>query len=271
MGERIRDVLLDSAAGSLAKDNALALLDKAYETQNGKLPSRFVLPPEVENMKLSVMRGQSMQSTYGNMFLWLQAKDGFAAHVKEMSVRRLPDEPLLDLQTGRGKLAIRHLRAGYEDLVLEVTGIDTPPADGVYSIHLGLDDGRAVDGWVIARGLAASTSPEVSSPTPSISFSDPNPELRWKPFTSPQFGSFEQRSLSIYVHDEGRKRTAWDYWVGSPGDLSSVRVGKHPGAPETKLTPGTYWFALTASEERKFGPVRLSRSSQTGVPFNVVE
>lgn len=271
MGERIRDVLLDPTSGELAKENAFELLDKAYDAQKGALPSRSVLPAGFENMKLGVMHGQGPNAPYGTIYLYVQAVEGTGAHVTEMSVRRLPGEVLLDLRSARGKLAIRRNRPGFEDLVLEVTGVESPPADGVYAIRIAVDDGRLFDGWVIARGMASTATPEVLSPTPSISFSDPNPELRWTPFTSPQYAPFEQRTLSVYVHDEGNHKAAWDYWLASPGSLSTVRVGNHPAAPKTTLSPGSYWFSLTASEERKFGPVRLARSSQTGVPFNVVK
>lgn len=270
MGERIRETLLDAASSLSERENAFALLDKAYEQNAGKLPSRFVLPPQVENVKLGATFSRSQNNSHGNLFLWMQVQEGFAAHITSMSVRRLPSETLLDMKTGPGRLAIQHHRPGFEDLVLEATNIATPPADGVYSIHVGLDDGREVDGWVIGRGLASSATPEVLSPAPSAVVRGSNPELHWKPFTSPQYAAFEQRSLSVYVHDEGRQKTAWDYWVANPGDLGTVRVGNPPGTVG-KLEPGTYWLALTASEERRFGPVRLSRSSQTGVPFHVTE
>jgi hypothetical protein len=271
MGERIRETLLDPAASPSERENALALLDKAYEKNAGKLPSRFVLPAQVENVKLAATFSRSRNDTHSNVFLWMQVQEGFAAHVSSMTVRRLPSETLLDMKAGPGRLAVQHHRPGFEDLVLEATNITTAPADGVYAIHVGLDDGREVDGWVVGRGLAASATPEVLSPAPSTVIAGPHPEVTWKPFTSPQYAAFEQRSLSVYVHDEGRQKTAWDYWVANPGDLGSVRIGSPPGAPVGKLEPGTYWLALTASEERKFGPVRLSRSSQTGVPFHVTE
>lgn len=271
MGERIRETLLDPAASPSERENAFALLDKAYERNGGKLPSRFVLPAQVENVKLGATFSRSRSDTHSNVFLWMQMQEGFAAHVTSMSVRRLPSETLLDMKTGPGRLSIQHHKPGFEDLVLEATNVTAPPMDGVYAIHVGLDDGREVDGWVVGRGLASSATPEVLSPAPSTVVAGPHPEVTWKPFTSPQYAAFEQRSLSVYVHDESRQKTAWDYWVANPGDLGSVRVGNPPGAPVGKLEPGTYWLSVTASEERKFGPVRLSRSSQTGVPFHVAE
>src|SRR4051794_10682473 len=48
VGDRVRDVLLDARSSELVKENALELLDKAYEVQKGKLPLRFVLPPGFE-------------------------------------------------------------------------------------------------------------------------------------------------------------------------------------------------------------------------------
>lgn len=37
-----------------------------------------------------------------------------------------------------------------------------------------------------------------------------------------------------------------DRWTAEPGELSKTKIDK-------KLAPGSYWFALSAGENRKFG------------------
>src|SRR4051812_40811010 len=52
LGDRIHDVLLDPTASSLVRQNAFELLEKAYETNGGKLPSRFQLPAGYSSIQL---------------------------------------------------------------------------------------------------------------------------------------------------------------------------------------------------------------------------
>ena len=270
VGERIRDVLLDPRAGQLAKDNVLELLDKAYEAQNGRMPSRFVLPSGVQGLHLAAMRGEVPHAAaYHTFFLYMRVRAGLADRVDEIVVQRLPDQPLLDRRGGRGALKVKHAVPGFDDLVLEAKGIDGSSLDGVLSVHVLFDGGPAIDTWVLARRMISSAAPIVESPAPSASFGDPNPVVRWTPFRSPEYAPFEERRIDFYVHDDAADRAAWDLWLPDAAELGTMTLGDHAGAPPTRLGPGSYWLALTASEERQFGPVILGRTSQTGVPFSV--
>lgn len=271
LGERIHDVLLDPSSGQLAKENALELLDKAFEAQNGKLPSRFRFPEQIAGMELGVTRGQNVYSAYRAMYLWVRVPEGLAARVTNITVRRLPGEPLLDQAAGRGKVKLRHDKVGFEDIVLEAVNLESLPADGVFSIRIDIDGSPVVDTWVLGSRLVASSTPEVSAPTPSESLPSGNPTVRWTPFHSPESAAFEDRTLSVYIQDVKAKAAAWDLWTNAPGELGAVRVGEHDGAAKTKLAPGSYWLALTAGENRVFGPITIARKSQAGVPFNVVK
>jgi hypothetical protein len=270
VGERIRDVLLDPAAGELAKENALELLDKSYEAQNGKLPSRFVFPVGFEAMTLGALRGQSKFGPYRALHLYARVKDGTAARITNIQVRRLPDEVLLDKASNRGEVRVRHDMPGFEDVLLEATRLSTLPDDGVIAIRIDVDGAPVVDTWVLARHLVSSAAPEVATPLPSTTLSDGNPMVRWTPFRSPEHAAYEDRTLSVHVQDEAAKKSAWDFWTGSPGEIGSVRIGEHGNAPKTSLEPSTYWLTVTMGEERRFGPIHLARRSTAGIPFNVV-
>lgn len=263
VGDRIRDVLLDRTSGDLAKANALELLDKSYEATEGKMPSRFTLPRGFLAMKLGALRGQHAWSTYRTLFLFLRFEKGLGAHVKDVTVRSLPaGTVLLDRASGTGALRLSP-QEDSDEVVLEAKDVAGPVPDGVTSIHVTLDDGREADTWVLARGLGSSASPEITTPSQSATFTEASPTFAWSPFVSPEYARFEDRTLSIYVSDEKSKKVAFDHWIWQPGDLARIKV-------EPKLAPGSYWLALTAGEERGFGPVRLARSSQRGVPFSVV-
>src|SRR5205085_10148909 len=71
MNDRLRDVLVDRSSTELVRENALELLDKAYEASKGKLPSRFELPPGFAVIKLGSKRGKHPFSTFRTNYLYV--------------------------------------------------------------------------------------------------------------------------------------------------------------------------------------------------------
>lgn len=265
MNDRLRDVLVDRSASSLVRDNAFELLDKAYEATNGNLPSRFALPPGFQVVSIGSMRGQHPWATYRSIFLYVKVDRGMGAHVKDISLRSLPGTVILDSAAGIGEREDIQLTDEKADEVkLKANKVDAPLPDGVAEIHISLDDGRALDTWVLVRGMGSSASPDVSSPGPSAALGDPSPTFEWTPFKSPEYAPFEARSLSVWVSDEQTKTAAFDRWMMIPAnETGSMKVDK-------KLRPGNYWVAFTFGENRKFGPINMTRASQRGVPFSIV-
>lgn len=267
LGDRVRDVLLDARSSDLVKENAFALLDKAFEVQKGHLPSRFVLPPGMEGVKYSVVRGQSLQHGYYRVYLYGRMKD--ASQVRDLSVRLLPDTPMLDTSAGIGQLSVKaEGSSGMQRFVLE-REVPEVPRDGVLAIHFGMKDGTVSDGWVITHAAAASATPEIQSPSASSTVPAGHPVVSWTPFRSPEYLPFERRTLSVYVGDSA-EGTAWDFWTQDYGDLAAVRVGDHLPAARTSLIPGDYWLTLGCGETRMFGPITLARESRSQLGFHVV-
>ena len=103
--------------------------------------------------------------------------------------------------------------------------------------------------------------------------SDTTPRVRWSPFRSPEHVSFEARTLSVYVSRDlggGREATAWDFFTTAPAELGELSVGGTLGEGKSPLEAGDHWLALTAGEQRFFGPLRLVRASRTVQSFHVV-
>jgi hypothetical protein len=268
LGERVRDVLLDTRSNDLVKENAMALLDKAFETQKGSLPSRFVLPPGFEGIKYGVVRGLSGQSQFFHVFLYGHTRD--ASHLKSVSVRRLPDEVLLDstADSGKGSFKLKHDKPGYDTFVVERV-MTSLPSDGVLSLRFDLDDGTSPEGWFISRSQSSSATPEIRTPLSSTSIKDVHPVVSWVPFRSPEYKPFEFRTLSVYVSMDGADGVSWDIWMQNYGELGQVKVGDQPPAAKTSLIPGDYWLNITCGEGRMFGPVAMTRESRTVAPFHV--
>jgi hypothetical protein len=268
LGERVRDVLLDPSAGQLVRDNAYALLEKSYEVQGGKLPTAFKLPPDFEFIKYGTTRVSTPYGSSSSIYLYGRLRN--AKRIKGITLRRLPGEILLDTATSRGKFDIRNDEPGFEDFSFDSGKIDALPADGVFTVRITLDDGSTSEGWFIGHALESTGSPELRSPAPSESLTDPNPLVAWSSFRSPQYAPFEKRNLNIWVSREGEEKVGWNFWTGEPGETGAVRIGAHEGAAKTKLLPGDYWLAVTAGEERQFGPFKIVRGSQSAAPFHVV-
>lgn len=270
MGERVRDVLLDPAAGELTRANAFELLDKAYEVTSGRLPSRFELPPDIQLISYGQMHDIDAGAPRNAIFFQARLRD--ASHVTGVAVRRLPGETLIDTRAGKGTYEVIRAEPGFEDIKVEIVVAELP-ADGVFTLRIERDDAPPTEGWFIARSMTSSAVPEVRSPVSSRSFTERNPVMSWVPFRSPELAPYEQRSLYVSVSGDAAtngKALSWSFWTADVGELAQLRIGDHPGTQKLALEPGTYWALLGAIEARQFGPVRLERVSRRGNPFHVL-
>jgi hypothetical protein len=262
MGERLKDVLVDPHAGELAQGNAFELLERAYEATHGNLPARTALPPTVKRITLGVVNGANPFGAHRMVFLDMRVAQGRTAHVKDVRLTRLPSEPILALADNRGVLQIKHVEAGFEDIDVEVRGLETLPDRGAFGIHIAFDDAPAFDTFVLANKMVGSTQPEVTSPDVNQVLADARPEIGWLPYRSPQYASWEDRSVWMGISGSA-KSMVWDFYKWAPGELASVPVTK-------SLEPDSYWLSVMCTEERTFGGIRLSRATESGRPFSVV-
>jgi hypothetical protein len=277
MNERLKDVIVDPRAGELAQDNAFALLESAYEATRGHLPSRTTnaLPASMKVITLGVLNGTHPFGTHRLIFLNMHLTEGLAAHLKDIRLTKLPNEPILSLADKRGALRVAHnAEKRIDDVSIDVRNLDVLPDRGAFAIQVTFDDGTpGLDTYVLANKLLASTQPELTSPTVSQVLKDPHPEIAWHPYRSQQFAPWESRSLSLAISGDSVKRDVWTFYKWEPAeDLGSLHVGDPKGGtPSTAaLEPDSYWLSLMCMEDRVFGNVRISRASQTARPFSVV-
>jgi hypothetical protein len=270
LGERLHDVLLDSSSNDLVKQNAYELLEKAFQTNKGTLPSKFELPPGYRSLHLGYFHVDTPVGSHYEIHTRILGKD--TSHITGFSLRRLPDELLLDKKSGKGGSMVRRdpaaTAAGVEELILNSGPIDAPPADGVVSIRLELDDGTATEGYVITHNLASSSTPEIRVPE---STSDSQPVIAWQPFVTPEYASHEGRAIVIHVSPRQGGPMAWEYFTKKPDAPAEVRIGTGGWPAGVHLAAGDYWASVSAGEERFFGPVTLVRLSRTTRPLRVVQ
>jgi hypothetical protein len=269
MGERLRDVIVDSRSGELAIDNAFALLESAYEATRGQLPARTPVPQALGTITLGVMNGVHAWGAHRLVFLNMHVAEGRAAHLKDIRVTKLPNEPILALADKRGALRISPGPKGFEEIAIDVRQLDVLPDRGAFAIKVTFDDGPGIDTFVLANKLVASAQPELTSPRKGQVFNDSRPEIAWRPYRSPELAPWEVRTLSLGISHGPTNAYAWSLYKWEPGELERVRVGD-PGTPSATLEPDAYWLDLLYSEERTFGGIRISRGAETGTPFSVV-
>jgi hypothetical protein len=95
----------------------------------------------------------------------------------------------------------------------------------------------------------------------------PDPTFTVARVASPERRAFEARELDLSVErlEAGRDpedtTTAWEMMPEDP-EVTSVAV-------KAGLAPGRYRFCLSCREQRRFGPVTVSRDATTAVPFTV--
>jgi hypothetical protein len=268
LGDRLRDVLVDPSASRLVKENAFELLEKAYQTNQGKLPSSFKLPDGCSSMQLGYFHVETPNGPHYEVHARVLAKD--ASHVTRFALRRLPDETVLDGQPGNDHLIVRRdpaaRAAGVEEVIINSGPIETPPDDGVVSIRLELDDGSATDGYVITRKLAWTASLDIRVPE---STSDPQPVIAWRPLM-PEYAGDNARGIVIHVMHREDGSVAWEYFTKKPDGPNEVRVGAGGFPDKARLAAGDYLTDVSAGEERMFGPVTLVRLTRAVRPLRVV-
>ncbi len=272
LGERLREVLLDPGAGQLVRDNALALLDKAYEVRKGALPSAFVVPPTISKLQYACRHfvtphGASYQIRFAG-----SAVD--ASRLVGVTVRLLPGGLVMDKVSGQGSFSVRHdawaKAHGVEEFVLDSPMLEQPPPDGVVSLRLELDDGTVSEGFLLTHALRPSSDPEILSPAAMSSLAGPNPLVRW---TTPRLtGATGERVRSgLAVSHEGESSSLWEFSDATDREAHEVSLGSAAGSSSLALSPGDYRLSVSAVGARFFGPVEVLRSSRVSRPFHLTE
>lgn len=264
MVKRVRDVLADKSADPMAKDNARELLEKAYETTSGKLPSDWTLPSGFEPIAYKQVRQEKEDGPQLRVRL-----DGRVDDVKRLKGLALlrGTEVLLDSQANIGRYFAGGPDAdGMIYFSLESRDLQAYPEPGIMTLRLTLADGSVTEGWFIADRLASSASPVITEPGDSVSMKSANPTVKWLPFRSPEGAPYEHRNLILWLsrrNDDGSYANAWSS-SSAAGDRTDARLGGPAG-----LADGDYALDLVYDESRRFGPMKLVRRSSRVVSFHV--
>jgi hypothetical protein len=263
MSLALKEVLSNPPVDADVRDNALALLEKAYEVTGGRIPADWTLPRGLTRLGLGQTRVEEPGET------------GFGA-----SLSGFIDDParIQVLQVSHGGEVVldkakNHWKVDPPDedgqLYFSVEAPEVRPLEpGLYDVHLELAGVPPVDGWVIVGDLVARAAPRIRAPGLDAVVDDRNPTLSFEDFYSPGYRPFENRTLYLAVWPQGG-RAGWSLWTAEPG-FTEVVVGKdRRGTPQAALEPGRHWINVIFTEKRRFGPMGLGRASSTHQPFRV--
>jgi hypothetical protein len=119
-------------------------------------------------------------------------------------------------------------------------------------------------GWFIFTRMTGAESPEITGPTPNQVYVDANPTFTWKNFVSSEYRHFERRKIFVAAgFADGRVPDVFQFSSKSKETPpTQIRVDK-------PLVAGDYYMRVSYRERRDFGPLTLSRESDTTMPFSV--
>jgi len=275
MADSLHKSLEDHPGDTTVRDNALALLEKAYETADGgDIPVNWRLPEEITTMRVSVKYSARNSGEYNFRVYGTTVHDKAIA---QLQVVQAPDRVVLDKQAGIGEWYDQS-KIDTLDHVFELQSRKSrvPVEAGLYLLNVTLADGTQTKGWfLLDAGVNSSATPRVDVPSTDQVFTTGNPQFSWQDFKSPQYQPYEGRSIWVGVSRAEPPNYDWDEVWGSfeaPPTQEQITIDSHgdPGSLP-KLNNGHYSFFIDFHERKKFGDLTISRDSITVRNFQVAQ
>lgn len=269
MTTEIKNALLASPNDPTVQQNVFDVYKQAASMQGeAGLPVDWHIPSEIKKMKIVSRRYDGPAyalKVQGNLINNASIEQLRVVHYSDQSV-------LIDKQAGIGGWMQRQSTHTHDvEYWSESHQSSSPLATGLYLINVALKDGKTVDGWfLIDDEMNPTKNPDVAIPSVGEEFQTGNPTFQWTDFRSPQYKSFEERSLWIGIYDGGstKNETIWTLFITSPS-LQQATIGGNTGSGVNVLDGGQYKFGLGYAELRHFGDILLGRECTTGRMFSV--
>ena len=131
----------------------------------------------------------------------------------------------------------------------------------MYDLHLEFSDGAQWDAWLILSNTTASATPSVTIPAANQILKTSRPRIEFQNFRSPEYQSFERRSLWYSLRRRSDSRPLLTHW-----EMNPTSVGFQP---DRELPNGDYTVGIFYTEARRFGPILIGRKAGTLVPFTI--
>ncbi len=270
MTQELLTVLRDPSTDEVARANAIALADRAFNEGQGSLDTGFLRPAGMGWMRLTVLRSDSDGSRSHMVLLNGGLERG--VEVRDVSLTRLRDGHVL---------ASRASKVGYFETGVEGSDryfyIQSSPSvaaleSGAYRLGWSYTDGRSGESDVLVPGVSLDEGPTILEPAQGVTVESRQPRLRW---TLPGWVSgpaVGQRVLDARVNaldGNGGVDVRWSMWEtgASRTEVTLGEIGKPVGAT---LAPGqTHRLSVQIHRRLQYGELQLGGAIQTSRSFTV--
>ncbi|MBS1960898.1 MAG: hypothetical protein JST04_01690 [Bdellovibrionales bacterium] len=265
MAVEIKTALLKYPRDAAIRQDVLALFDAAYELRgNGAVNPDYRLPDSVTWM--SVADKKRMRSSTGaiahRFTMSLDHKAG--SEIDQLRVVRYPDAVILDKQAGIGEFEPADEPDGTKNLWAAGPNQREALPEGLYLFDLKMKGQETMHGWFLFSRMTATESPTVTVPAVDQVLATATPTFAWKNFVSSEFRNYERRKVFVAVgYADGREPDLFQFSSKTGGSQPTETTVDKP------LPSDEYVMRVSYRERREFGPLTLSRESDTAVPFTV--
>lgn len=225
------------------------------------------LPSVVDNLVFRQKKTFSLVSQNS----WYQFSLAFDLHnegaIKRVQLVRYPSETILDSDSKdcdveQGKDG----KGAWFEVSLKDESRE-PLHEGLYTLMIVDRNGAISSGWFIVQDLVSSTIPEIQSPYLGQNVDTQTPSIIWKDFRSTALGPNESRMVRVRVN-----KLLEDGNFKDPAFVFRQRPARSTQVTSTDLERNAnYRFIVGYSEESRFGPMKISRDTQTVSTFSVAK
>ena len=249
------------------RSNALALWRNALMNHaKSNIPVDWHLPSEIMNMNVDLSY-TSVQDRLGYDFRVKGEMKGLGTLV-QLQILQYPSKVVLDKQGGIGNWDEKLSEEGAH---FELKGKRTqdPIPEGLYLINIETSNGGRTNGWFIVSDMTSTDTPKILSPSYGEILRTGNPTIKWNDFRSPEYKDTDLSSHSLWIETEETNEPQWQFYQFN-GHATQSTVGSDPlGKGVASLANGSYFMVLSYNEGRKFGDLRLRRTSKAMTTFHV--
>jgi hypothetical protein len=264
MALEIKAALLKYPNDDAIRRDLLSLFDSSYELRgNGAISPDWKLPKGVTWMSAAFKK--RMNSTTGVIRHRFAMSINFAAgsDVEQVRVVRYPNQVLIDKQAGIGRVDYADEPNNERNIWVASPNQHDPVGDGLFLFDLKMSGGETLHGWFIGSRTTPSDSPEVLSPTPNQIVTDAQPTFSWKNYVSSDYRNYEVRRVFVAASLANANDDAYQRMSSSKETPpTSIQVDK-------PLVSGDSVMRVSYRERRTFGPLTLSRESDTAQLFTL--
>ena len=266
--------LAESKDDSDMQENMLGLLRQAYVITEGNLPAELTLPRGLTQLRVrNQARGQSESSGENIYKIGIEYNLEQGHNISKMQLLQANGKKVLSLDDPLAKLDSELEEDGTTTFSIDRYFNETQP-DGLYLLELSIDGGPLLSYPVPIADWTSQSVPQLVAPLSNERLTNSRPIFAWRNPEARTPGMLWARPYVAAFQAEAPNYEWQRVWEGKnlATNVQEVTVGDQTiGRGADALLPGHYVAWVSFSETRRFGPIRVARSSATKRKFSVTE